>query len=144
MPYLVLGCIVFFCALLSHADKVSQVAEESDSVGHRPKGSFRELLKYPHFVHGVLAQLVYIGAQVGTWSCFITYVQDYTGLPEKTARYFLTGTLVAFAIGRFMATYLMTFSEPRKLMGHSIASPMWVWSLWECCCQAGSGFGRSS
>jgi MFS transporter, FHS family, L-fucose permease len=43
---------------------------------------------------------------------------DYTGLPEKTVGYFLTGTLVAFTIGRFLATYLMRFIEPRKLMGY--------------------------
>jgi MFS transporter, FHS family, L-fucose permease len=141
-PYLVLGCVVFFCALLIMRTRFPKVAEESDSAGDRPKGSFRDLLKYPHFVQGVLAQFVYIGAQVGTWSYFITYVQDYTHLPEKTAGYFLTGTLVVFAIGRFSATYLMTFIEPRKLMGsYSLANvvlvalgvllPGWVglWSI---------------
>jgi FHS family L-fucose permease-like MFS transporter len=97
--------------------KFPKIAEESDSAGGRPKGSFRELLKYPHFVQGVLAQFFYIGAQVGTWSYFITYVQDYTYLPEKTAGYFLTGTLVVFTIGRFLATYLMKFIEPSKPMG---------------------------
>jgi MFS transporter, FHS family, L-fucose permease len=116
-PYLVLGCIVFVCAVLMIATKFPQVAEESEPAGERAKASFKDLLKYPHFVQGVLAQFVYIGAQVGTWSYFITYVQDYTGLPEKNAGYFLTGTLVAFAVGRFTATYLMRFIEPRKLMG---------------------------
>lgn len=126
-PYLILGCVVFFCALLIMRTRFPKVAEESDSAGDRPKESFRELLKYPHFVRGVLAQFVYIGAQVGTWSYFITYVQDYTGLPEKTAGYFLTGTLVAFALGRFSATYLMTFIEPRKLMGsYSLANMVLV------------------
>ena len=64
-----------------------------------------------------MAQFFYIGAQVGTWSYFITYVQDYTHLPEKSAGYFLTGTLVIFTIGRFLATYLMKFIAPSKLMG---------------------------
>ncbi len=126
-PYLVLGCVVFLCALLIMRTRFPKVAEESESGGDRGKGSFRELLQYPHFVQGVLAQFVYIGAQVGTWSYFITYVQDYTGLPEKTAGYFLTGTLVAFATGRFSATYLMTFIEPRKLMGsYSLANMVLV------------------
>jgi FHS family L-fucose permease-like MFS transporter len=65
----------------------------------------------------VIAQFFYVGAQVGTWSYFIQYVQDYTGQPEKTAGYFLTGTLVAFGVGRFSATYLMNFIQPNKLMG---------------------------
>jgi FHS family L-fucose permease-like MFS transporter len=116
-PYLVLGCIVFFFAAVIMSTKFPMIAEESESAGDAPKGSFRELLKYPHFVQGVLAQFFYIGAQVGTWSYFITYVQDYTHLPEKIAGYFLTGTLVVFTIGRFLATYLMKFIEPSKLMG---------------------------
>ncbi len=127
-PYLVLGCVVFSCALLIMKTKFPGVAGESESGGgDQPKGNFRELFKYPHFVQGVLAQFVYIGAQVGTWSYFITYVQDYTGLPEKPAGYFLTGTLVAFAIGRFSATYLMTLIEPTKLMGsYSLANVVLV------------------
>jgi FHS family L-fucose permease-like MFS transporter len=116
-PYLVLGCIVFVFAVVIMSTKFPKIAEESESAGDAPKGGFRELLKYPHFVQGVLAQFFYIGAQVGTWSYFITYVQDYTHLPEKTAGYFLTGTLVVFTIGRFLATYLMKFIEPSKLMG---------------------------
>jgi FHS family L-fucose permease-like MFS transporter len=116
-PYLVLGCVVFVWALLIIRTKFPEVASEVDSAGHRSKGNFRELLKYPHFVQGVLAQFVYVGAQVGTWSYFIAYVQDYTGLHEKTAGYLLTGTLAAFAIGRFSATYLMRFIQPGKLMG---------------------------
>jgi MFS transporter, FHS family, L-fucose permease len=116
-PYLVLGCVVFFFAVLILSTKFPNVAEQSDSTQDRPQSGFGELLKYPHFVQGVLAQFFYIGAQVGTWSYFITYVQDYTHLPEKDAGYFLTGTLVAFAVGRFSATYLMRFIEPRMLMG---------------------------
>jgi MFS transporter, FHS family, L-fucose permease len=116
-PYVVLGCVVFLFAFLIMSTKFPKIAEESSSTGDEPKGSFRQLLKYPHFVQGVLAQFFYIGAQVGTWSYFISYVQDYTHLPEKSAGYFLTGTLVIFTVGRFLATYLMKFIEPSKLMG---------------------------
>jgi len=54
---------------------------------------------------------------VGTWSFLIQYIQDYTHQPEKIAGYLLTGSLVAFAVGRFVATYLMKFFRPNKLMG---------------------------
>ena len=116
-PYLVLGCIVFFFAVVIMSTKFPKLAEESIATGDAPQGSFRGLLQHRHFVQGVLAQFFYIGAQVGTWSYFITYVQDYTHLPEKDAGYFLTGTLVVFTVGRFVATYLMKFIEPSKLMG---------------------------
>jgi FHS family L-fucose permease-like MFS transporter len=76
-----------------------------------------DLFKYPHFYKGVLAQFCYVGAQVGTWSYYIQYIQDYTGEHKKLAGSLLTGTLVAFAVGRFSATYLMKFVKPGKLMG---------------------------
>jgi FHS family L-fucose permease-like MFS transporter len=54
-----------------------------------------DLLGYRHFLLAVVAQFMYVGAQVGTWSYFIQYVQDYIYRPEKIAGYFLTGTLAA-------------------------------------------------
>src|SRR5207248_7434937 len=104
-----------------------KLAEEVLATNTADHGSFRELFKYSHFVQAVLAQLFYVGAQVGTWSYFIQYIQDYVHESEKTAGYFLSGTLVAFAVGRFSATYLMQFVRPGLLMGlYSIANVILV------------------
>jgi FHS family L-fucose permease-like MFS transporter len=116
-PYLVLAAIVFIWALLILATKFPRVAEEVESEGSHQQGRLRELLHYPHFVQGAVAQFFYVGAQVCTWSYYIAYIQDYTREPEKIAGYFLTGTLVAFGVGRFTATYLMKFFQPSRLMG---------------------------
>jgi FHS family L-fucose permease-like MFS transporter len=116
-PYLVLAAIVFIWALLILATKFPKIAEEAESGGGRQRGRLRDLLHYPHFVQGALAQFFYVGAQVGTWSYYIAYIQDYTREPEKIAGYFLTGTLVTFGVGRFTATYLMKFFQPSRLMG---------------------------
>lgn len=114
-PYMVLGVVVFLWAILIMRTKFPKItSEESNS---EDKGNPRELLRYRHFVTGVLAQFCYVGAQVGTWSYFIQYAQDYTGIAEKSAGYFLTGTLVAFLIGRFSATVIMKYIKPGKLMG---------------------------
>ena len=122
-PYLVLGCIVLAWALLLSRTKFPSIGEESDHTQGADHGTFRHLLGYPHFVQAVIAQFFYVGAQVGTWSYFIQYVQEYTHQPEKIAGYFLTGTLVAFAAGRFTATYLMRLVAPNRLMGiYSLAN----------------------
>jgi FHS family L-fucose permease-like MFS transporter len=76
-----------------------------------------ELIKFGHFRRAVLAQFMYVGAQVGTWSYFIQYVQDYTHQPEKAAANYLIYTLVAFGIGRFASTALMRVVRPNLLMG---------------------------
>jgi FHS family L-fucose permease-like MFS transporter len=115
-PYLVLGGIVFLWALMMMRIKFPEITDEKaeETTG---KMSYSDLLKYPHFLKGVIAQFFYNGAQVGTWSFFISYIKDYTGHGEKIGGYLLTGTLIAFAVGRFTSTYLMKFIEPRKLMG---------------------------
>ena len=116
-PYLVLGTIIFIWALLILRTRFPKVAEEAEPAGGRSHGRARDLIHYPHFVRGVIAQFLYVGAQVGTWSYYIQYIQDYTHQPEKIAGYLLTGTLVAFGVGRFTATYLMKFVQPTRLMG---------------------------
>jgi MFS transporter, FHS family, L-fucose permease len=121
-PYLVIGMIAIFWALLILRTKFPAIqSEHEDSAGNH--GHFRELLRYPHFLWAVLAQFLYVGAQVGTWSYFIQYVQEATHQPEKIAGYFLTGTLAAFGVGRFTSAYLMRTIAPNRLMGaYSIAN----------------------
>jgi len=117
-PYLVIGTVGFIWALLILRTRFPKVTEEeAESTHGAGQGRCRDLFHYPHFVQGVIAQFFYVGAQVGTWSYYIQYTQDYTGRPEKYAGYLLTGTLVAFGVGRWVATYLMKFFDPSRLMG---------------------------
>jgi len=115
-PYLVLGAVAIFWAVLIVRTKFPSIPSEHES-GAGDHGHFRELLHYPHFLWAVAAQFLYVGAQVGTWSYFIQYVQEYTHRPEKVGGYFLTGTLAAFGVGRFASAYLMRTIAPNKLMG---------------------------
>ena len=115
-PYLVLGCVVFVWAGLLLKTKFPASAGAASEFG-TDGGSFRELRNFPHLWGAIIAQFLYVGAQVGTWSYFIQYVQDYVAGSEKLAGYLLTGTLIAFAVGRFSATYLMRFVKPSRLMG---------------------------
>lgn len=114
-PYLVLSVVTIFWAFLILRTKFPSIQTEHEASGDR--GHFRELFRYPHFWMAVFAQFMYVGAQVGTWSYFIPYVQEFTHEPEKVAGYFLTGTLVAFGVGRFSSAWLMRFIEPSHLLG---------------------------
>lgn len=115
-PYLVLGVICFCWALLILRTKFPAMQNEFEQDASH-KGRFAELFRHRHFVLAVVAQFLYVGAQVGTWSYFIQYVQEYTHQPEKIAGYFLTGTLAAFGVGRFTSAYLMRAIPPNRLMG---------------------------
>lgn len=113
--YVVLGCLVLLWAMWIAFTKFPVIESEHERSGD--KGSFRELLRYPHLWLAVAAQFCYCGAQVSTWSAFIPYVKQYTVATERTAALFLTGNLIALAIGRFVSTALMRWISPARMTG---------------------------
>jgi FHS family L-fucose permease-like MFS transporter len=136
-PYLVLGSLVIIWGILLLRTPFPEVDNTSENATGSSGERYSDLLAYPHFLLAVLTQFCYVGAQVGTWSYFIQYAQDYTSLPEKTAGFLLTGTLVGFAVGRFASSQLMRIFQPAKLMaafaltnvvlvGIAVAWPGWI------------------
>ena len=116
-PYMVLGVVVLFWAVLIFRVKFPPIEGDTAAVNSRTTGGYLRLFRYPHFLSAVLAQFCYVGAQVGTWSYFIQYAEDYTHIHEKFAGYLLTTTLGAFAIGRFSSSYVMKRFNPDKMLG---------------------------
>jgi FHS family L-fucose permease-like MFS transporter len=114
-PYVVLGCFAFFWALLILMTKFPDLGSEDVSES-AATGGMHVRLWQPHFVFAVLAQFLCVGAQVGTWSYFISYVESATGLGDKAAGYMLTGTLAAFAVGRFSSAWLMRHFHARLML----------------------------
>ena len=120
-PYMVIGALILLWAVLIARTKFPSEAEltthkKSNDDKTASHGHILQLLKYPHFIKGVVAQFFYVGAQVGTWSFLIQYVKDYMHRPEKEAGAFLFVALLAFGIGRFVSTALMSKVAPNKLM----------------------------
>ncbi len=114
-PYFFICIAALTWAVIIFLKKFPPVRSEHEDSGDH--GRFLDLLKYPHFLLAIAAQFMYVGAQVGTWSYFIQYVQDFTGQPEKAAANFLIYTLAAFGVGRFVSTALMRVVRPNLLMG---------------------------
>lgn len=82
------------------------------------KGSYKELLKFAHFKLGVIAQFVYVAAQVGAGAFFINYsVEHYEGLSDEKASYYLSSALIAFMLGRIVTTPLMMKFKPNTILG---------------------------
>lgn len=138
-PYMVLGGVAICWAALIAITRFPKVAGESLAEGES-HGSFRDLMRYPSFLLAVFTQFMYVGAQVGTWSYFIQYIQDSTHQHEKIAGYLLTGTLAAFGLGRFSSSAIMQYVRPDRLMaaysainivlvGIGVVFPGWI-GLW--------------
>ncbi|MDR0713121.1 MAG: sugar MFS transporter [Bacteroidales bacterium] len=113
--YLTLAVIILVVAVFIWRAKfpVIDISEKSDG----KKGSIRELLKYPHWLGAIVSQFFYLGAQLGTWSFLIIYIQNNSDLGEKEAGTFLVANMVIFMAGRFMSTWLMKFFKAQRLMG---------------------------
>jgi MFS transporter, FHS family, L-fucose permease len=115
-PYLIIGTIILICAFLIWRAKFPE-GDKRAAGSTQNHGKFSELIKYPHFIKGVIAQFFYVGAQVGTWSFLIQYTKDYMQKSEKEAGIYLTISLLSFGVGRFASTAMMKKFEPKKLMG---------------------------
>ena len=114
--YLALGSVVLlFALLLSRMKFPAMHSEHENEAGDH--GSFGALLRYPHLLFAVAANFCNVGAQISTWSSLIPYMKQYTHVSERTAAGYLTGTLVALALGRFATTPLMKYVSPSKLLG---------------------------
>jgi MFS transporter, FHS family, L-fucose permease len=116
-PYMVLGVLVLLWAVFILRTHFPAVAGAQSSAEAGRDGGYVRLLRYPSFLFAVIAQFCYVGAQVGTWSYFIQYAQDYTHVSEKTAGYLLTTTLAAFAVGRFASSHWMKRIRPATMLG---------------------------
>jgi MFS transporter, FHS family, L-fucose permease len=114
-PYLVLGTVVLLWAILIARTPFPHTGLDFSRATIERDHS-RPVWLRKHFVCAVGAQFLYVGAQVGTWSYLITYVQTYTGSAERSASFWLTGALVAFTLGRFVSTALLRYLSAQRLL----------------------------
>jgi FHS family L-fucose permease-like MFS transporter len=114
-PYLILGAIVLFWAILIARTPFPHTGMDysRNTLEH---DTSKPLWARRHFVFAVIAQFLYVGAQVGSWSYMIQYIQAYTGQPERHAGYLLTSALVAFTVGRFFSTWLLRHVSASRLL----------------------------
>jgi FHS family L-fucose permease-like MFS transporter len=136
MPYLVLGSLVLLWAVLIGRTAFPHTGMDY-SRNTLEQDTSKPLWKRKHFVFAVVAQFLYVGAQVGAWSWQIPYVQTYTGLGERKAGYLLTVALVAFTTGRFFSTWMLRHVRASRLLavyavintvvcGLAVIRPGWV------------------
>jgi MFS transporter, FHS family, L-fucose permease len=116
--YVTLGCVVFlFAACIGATRFPDAVREQGEGERENLVSQLISLLRIPTLRAAIFAQFCYCGAQVSTWSAFIPYVKQYTHATERAAALFLTGNLIAFALGRIVSTGLMRWIRPSSMMG---------------------------
>ncbi len=119
IPYLALAAIAaIWAGLIATTRFPAYIRTDQDTGPDAPQNaaSWTTLLRNRSLRYAVLAQFLYVGAQVGTWSYFIPYAQEYAHVSERLAGLLLTGTLVAFGVGRFSSAYVMRWLSASRLM----------------------------
>jgi FHS family L-fucose permease-like MFS transporter len=115
VPYLVITAVFLSVALLIFLTKLPELRETQTENAAKPKLS--GTLAHAHLIKGVIAQFLYVGAQVGVASFIIRFAEfTLPGTHEKAAAHYLQAHLVGFMIGRFAGSAIMQkIAAPRLL-----------------------------
>jgi len=115
IPYLIIAAVVILVAILFLFSKLPAVKESAEADAHT--GFSFKVLRHSHVRWAVVAQLFYVGAQVGVASFFIRFSKQVMDLPEKQAAYWWGYiAMVGFMAGRFIGTFLMKYIKPQTLL----------------------------
>lgn len=126
LPYLVMAGIFLLMTCLIYFAHLPDAGEGNGlrlSATERPSAG--GIFSHKHLMKGVVAQFLYVGAQVGVTSYVIRFAQHTVpSMPAKIAAYYLTGHLVGFAIGRFAGSAMMARISPPKLLSAFAAAAL--------------------
>ena len=119
-PYILVGGIVLFVALLFFFMKLPEIKPEEEEevtaiVEEKPAAS---LWKRRQFVRSVVAQFCYCAAQTGIFGFFINYVTEMDpGISNlRASRILAFGGMALFMIGRLSGSFTMKWLAPGRLL----------------------------
>ncbi|QXP53904.1 L-fucose:H+ symporter permease [Cellulophaga sp. HaHa_2_1] len=112
-PYVILGLVLLGIFVLFLMNKMPQSKDEGamPSIGK----TFSSLLKNKKYALGVLAQIVYVGAQIMCWTYIYQYAEAVQ-ISAVTAGYYQMAAFILFTVGRAIGTYLLRFTSAGKLL----------------------------
>jgi len=117
VPYLIIGGIFLGVAAIIYFAHLPEVREEAAPEEAEASASWRGIFAHKHLVRGVIAQFLYVGAQVGVGSFVIRFVmQGQQALGPRAAALYLQLHLVGFMVGRFLGSALMGSVRASRLL----------------------------
>ena len=119
-PYILVGGIVLFVALLFFFTKLPEIKPEEEEevtaiVEEKPAAS---IWKRRQFVRSVVAQFCYCAAQTGIFGFFINYVTEMDpGISNlRASRILAFGGMALFMLGRLSGSFTMKWLAPGRLL----------------------------
>ena len=112
-PYVILGLVIMAVFVLFLVSKMPNTKEESSN--EDVKKTFKRLLKNKIYSKGVLAQILYVGAQIMCWTYIYQYAEGM-GMESVTAGYYQMAAFIFFSFGRAVGTLLLRFINSGRLL----------------------------
>lgn len=111
LPYAMIAGIVILVAILFF---ILRMPEPDKGQGLKFNTA---IFKKTHLMNAVIAQLFYVGAQVGIWGITINYVTAlWPGTSNEAASYYMIIGTFLFVSGRFIGTALMNYVKDHQLL----------------------------
>jgi len=112
-PYVILGLVIIGVFIMIFLSKMPQASDKNGipSIG----ATFSSLVKNKKYVLGVLAQVLYVGAQIMCWTYIYQYAEGI-GIDSSTAANYQFVAFLVFLIGRAIGTYMLRFMSSGKLL----------------------------
>tara|TARA_Y100001933_G_C19009205_1_gene568015 strand:- start:427 stop:1734 length:1308 start_codon:yes stop_codon:yes gene_type:complete len=112
-PYVILGLVILAVFVLILVNKMPQAKGDGNIPSLKETGN--ALLKKTKYVLGVLAQVLYVGAQIMCWTYIYQYAEGI-GMASEVAANYQFVAFIAFLVGRAIGTYMLRFYSPGKLL----------------------------
>ena len=120
-PYVVLGLLILVFFVLFISIKMPQIKIDDDNP--KFKDILNKLLKNKKYTFGVISQILYVGAQIMTWTYIYQYAEGIELTQKNDAEYlkidvfrFQLIAFILFTIGRFIGTLMLQYISPGKLL----------------------------
>ena len=120
-PYVILGLVLIGVFILFAIIKMPQSKDENTMPNI--SNTFSSLAKDKNYMFGLLAQILYVGAQIMCWTYIYQYAEGI-GIDGVSAGYYQMVAFVLFTIGRAIGTYLLRLMNSGKLLMYFALSAM--------------------
>ena len=112
-PYVAIGLVVLVMFVIIGLTKMPSLKGSQEQ--GRASDTLWRLLHNSIYRNGVLAQVLYVAAQIMVWTFIIQYA-DHLGIDKATAQRFNICAMSLNLVGRFLGTFIMKYVNQRRLL----------------------------
>jgi len=120
-PYLIIGLVIVAMFIVIYLAKMPHNGDGNREIRFLP--TLKRIFSLKYYREGVIAQFFYVGAQIMCWTFIIQYgtrVFMSEGMSEQEAevlsQQYNIYAMIFFICSRFIATFLMKWLKPAKLL----------------------------